>query len=194
MRNLTIIFLLIPGFLFSQINNIKTDKQLFEYINIYRVKNGVKPLKWDVELYKISVKHNDYLYNENKNLYGYTISHSHTNTYENVHVSTGIGGDDTCFVDFKRFCLEYYDFIVDLEDPTKYKTMIMLSVIYDWDHSKNHKINLLTDNKGKGSVSIYISDKIKLQNNKYPDFKGGFIQVTKEKTVLVKNNSTFNSK
>ena len=129
MRILTIIFLLIPGFLFSQINDIKTDKQLFEYINIYRVKNGVKPLKWSDELYTISKNHNLKLHQE-KSLY-----HSKTNTIENLLTNSGVFTNDPNYDEFNKFCKEIYNINIDIKDTNKIVNVGLLQVVFQWSKS-----------------------------------------------------------
>lgn len=178
MKILFIIFLLLPTIVTGQISDIKTDKQLFEYINIYRIKNGDKPLKWSNELYNISKNHNIKLHQE-KSLY-----HSKTNTIENLLTNSGIFTSDPNYKEFTKFCKEIYSIDVDIKDTSKIINVGLLQVVYQWSKSTGHNINMLTDVK-YGSVNIIINKS--LIYNKMVLFSEDYF-------VFLPIISTFNSK
>jgi uncharacterized protein YkwD len=138
------------------------DKEMFDYINTYRIKKGVKELKWSKDLSKISESHNDSLVSKD------SLYHSGTDTYENC-----AGGNIWCtpitpneLKGFNDFLEKYYEIVFDPLDTTDFNKFIKLHVIYMWTKSHNHNKNILRSDVKYGSVAIYIGDFTFIDNKK----------------------------
>jgi hypothetical protein len=137
------------------------DKEMFNYINTYRVENGVDKLRWSKDLYVISKEHNDTLVSED------SLYHSKTNTYENCGGSSTwtTPVTPTSLKEFNKFIDKYYNVTFDPNDTTEFNKFIKLSVIYAWSNSDGHNKNLLRDIK-YGSVSTYVGEFTYIPNTK----------------------------
>lgn len=153
---ITIILVFVSFLTFGQ------DKEMFDYINTYRIKNGVKSLKWSNDLSKISTSHNDSLVSKD------SLYHSGTDTYENC-----AGGNIWCtpitpneMKGFNSFLNKYYNITFNPMDTTDFNKFIKLQVIYMWTKSHNHNKNILRSDVKYGSVAIYINNYIFIDNKK----------------------------
>lgn len=182
---LLILIILIPNSLIGQ--NKELDKKVFDYVNTYRIQNGVDTLIWDDNVYKMSNNQNDYIL-ENK-----ILTHSQDNpklknvTERRKHFlgDSYVKANEIALIDrmtflFSNDSLKFLssevvnkvEFIEKLSGKEirniESEDLLILSSIYIWSTSPSHNEILLKDFK-YGAVSYKI-----LKLNK------------KEKTVLFK--------
>ena len=135
----------IPLFSFSQ------DRELFDYVNLYRKSHGLKKVKWDDNLAKISISHTDSM-QKNDSIY-----HSHKNTYENCFITSSLLTNKNRWNEFNRFCKTYFNYEVKIEkDPQKYKieSLFKMYTVFVWHKSKVHRKNMLQRNVKIGACDI----------------------------------------
>lgn len=145
---ITFILIFVSIFTFGQ------DREMFDYINTYRVKNGVKKIKWSNDLYEISKTHNDSIVSKD------SLYHSGTDTYENCAGSSKWTTSITPsrLKDFNKFINKYYGLTFDPKSTTDVDKFIKLSVIYAWTISVNHNKIMLKKDLKWGSIETHISD------------------------------------
>ena len=90
--------------LFLTLFSLAQDKELFGYINQYRVGNGLSEIKWDNKLSELSISQNKEI-SESDSLF-----HSRKNTYENLVKSDGVPHDLKLESKFKKFCKKHVVF------------------------------------------------------------------------------------
>jgi len=143
---LLLLFLLITTTTFAQ------DTLLFEYVNKYRVANGVKSLKFDSHLHNIS-KLNTYNMGLNDSL-----MHSGTDTYECATRQFSLAPTQADLNSFNKFLKDYYNDsysepIGGTDNPIIID-YILLYVIYSWHSSPAHRDVMLSNDVSIGSCNI----------------------------------------
>jgi hypothetical protein len=147
MRNLINILVL-----FVTLTTFGQDREFLDYVNTYRVKNGVKAVKWDYTIAEKSAHQVDTLI---KSVVGDTvyIFHNQKGGWENVAYLGGLGACDG----FDKFLDEYYDLPpfdpVNVTDTIKY---IKLGIIFMWSESKGHNDNMLKESHKKAGCDTHI--------------------------------------
>lgn len=148
--------------LFLTLFSLAQDKELFGYINQYRVGNGLSEIKWDNKLSELSISQNKEI-SESDSLF-----HSRKNTYENLVKSDGVPHDLSLESKFKKFCKKYFDYDYSFKKDIKTEELHKICKMYAvfmWDNSKHHKENLLRSEIVKGSVDSFISDDFESVSN-----------------------------
>tara|TARA_R110000803_G_scaffold180212_1_gene242627 strand:+ start:106 stop:678 length:573 start_codon:yes stop_codon:yes gene_type:complete len=156
MRNLINILVL-----FVTLTTFGQDVELFDYINVYRTKNGVGVIKWDSTLCDKSVSHVNTL---NESISGDTVRvfHSDGFSWENVVHVGGMGAnikDDN--KNFNIFLSKYYDveeYDPNTVDTTKVESYIKLYMVYSWSKSQGHNKVMLMKSHKKGGCDTSIKD------------------------------------
>lgn len=149
-RLITSALILISSFVFSQ----NLDSLTFEYINVYRVKNGKQPLVWSKDLYKNCVSHSD------KMIVNDSCYHSHLGYSECVSYSAKATFENPKI--YKDFIKKYYNFSYEeiLKDTIKYLATVE---VYTWAYSPSHNKIMLSDFK-EGAVHVTLKS-IEKHNN-----------------------------
>jgi len=140
------------------LTTIGQDKQLFNYINEYRVVNNKKPLKWSDKLVKISIGQNS------KNIKDKSLSHSYHNSYENCLMGHTIASSKVEQKDFIKFVKKHFNYKYDVYNSMSHEELLKLTkmyMIYIWHISPGHKENLLRDDVNYCSAESYIGDDFK---------------------------------
>tara|TARA_B110000503_G_C7073572_1_gene381896 strand:- start:67 stop:627 length:561 start_codon:yes stop_codon:yes gene_type:complete len=138
------------------------DKELFEYINIYRETNGLKKLKWNNELLKISIKQNNDI-----RIYD-SLFHSHKDTYENILKSNAVPNTLKMEIDFKVFCKKYFNYDYRFNsniDNDKLNSISKMYIVFLWDNSELHKNNMLREDVKIGSCDSFVGNDYVVFNN-----------------------------
>jgi hypothetical protein len=155
MRNLiTIVFVFVSIFTFGQ------DRELFDYVNTYRVKNGVDAVEWDYTIAeKKSGPHVDSLVSKKSGTGDTTyIFHSENGGWENVVYVGGVGSEKNSTKEFNTFLNKYYN--IEPYDPytvdtTKINTYVKLYMVYCWSESKGHnRAMLMKSHKIMGADTV----------------------------------------
>jgi len=136
------------------------DKELFDFVNDYRIANGVKAVEWDEGLYEISKANTAEMVTND------SLMHSGTNTFECAVRDFTLTPTETSRVSFESFLSKYFDLDYPKppcaeEDVIKF---ILLYVVYAWHSSPDHRKVMLADDVDGGSTSINIGD-ISLKKN-----------------------------
>jgi hypothetical protein len=142
--------------------SVAQDKELFNYINQYRVGNGLDEIKWDNKLSELSITQNKKIVDSD------SLFHSRKNTYENLVKSEGIPHDLKLESKFKKFCKKYFNYDYSFKKDVKTEELhkiCKMYIVFMWDNSKNHRDNLLRDEIVKGSVDSYISSDFEVVSN-----------------------------
>ena len=137
------------------------DKELFDYINQYRVVNNKKSLKWSDKLVKISVGQN------NKNIKTNSLTHSTYNSYENCLRGYGIANTLVKQKQFTKFAKKYfkYTYIVgDDLNKDQLNKLTKMYMVYIWHTSPGHRKNMLRNNVKFCSAESSIGDDYKFVN------------------------------
>jgi hypothetical protein len=183
-RVISVLMVLLTTLSFAQ------DKELFDFVNIYRVKNGVNKLSWSDELCEISKSQNKIITESD------SLSHSHTHTYE-----VCVGGPNSAtpitnkeLISFNNFLSNYYKLQFSPENVgDSLNVFIKLHFVYKWSISPSHNKIILLPGLEYGSVDSFIGD-LKLVDNKLKI--GG--QVIKSNKIIPnykgKTYATFNLK
>lgn len=131
--------------------NLTQDKELFKYVNQYRVKNGVKSLVWSDKLYKTSVNQTNFMLQKNSVFHTYKCPYA-----ENcATLSSSLFFDDK----FKHFIKQYFNVdYKDVKDEKTLRTNTMLYIVYMWHNSIGHRTNMLDPEMIIGSISIVMND------------------------------------
>lgn len=147
MRLLTL-FLLITTSTFGQ------DSLLFEYVNQYRVANGVKALEYNAELQEISESNTQAIIAND------SLMHSGTDTYECATRLNTLASTDADLNAFNIFLNTYYNDsyeapIGDNDDPAVLD-YTLLYVVYSFHSSPEHRKVLLSKDATIGSCNVNI--------------------------------------
>lgn len=135
--------------------SIGQDKELFEYVNQYRIGNNLKPLEWSDKLVKISIGQN------NKNIKDKSLSHSVHNSYENCLLGYTIAPTKTEHKDFIKFVKKYFNYKYNVDKDMSNEELNSLTrmyMIYIWHNSPKHKENMLKKDVKHCSSESYIGD------------------------------------
>ncbi len=147
--------ILITILILISLTTIGQDKQLFNYINEYRVVNNKKQLKWSDKLVKISIGQN------NKNIKDKSLSHSQHNSYENCLMGVNIASSRIEQKDFIKFTKKYFNYKYDVHSDITKEELLNLTkmyMVYLWHTSPKHKDNLLRVGVEYCSAESYIAD------------------------------------
>lgn len=146
---LLVLFLLIASTSFGQ------DSLLFEYVNQYRVANGVAALEYNAELQEISEN------NTQAMIINDSLMHSGTNTYEcatRIFSLAPTQGDlDGFNVFLKKYYNDSYKAPVGNDDPST-EDYILLYVVYSFHSSPAHRAVMLSDDAVIGSCNVSVGD------------------------------------
>jgi hypothetical protein len=140
------------------LTTIGQDKQLFNYINEYRVVNDRKPLKWSDKLVKISIGQN------NKNIKDKSLSHSSHNSYENCLMGATIASSKVEQKDFIKFTKKHFNYEYNVYNDMPHEELLNLTkmyMVYIWHMSPGHKDNLLRYGVNYCSAESYIGNDFK---------------------------------
>jgi len=132
------------------------DSLFFEYVNDYRLANGVEALEFDSELHKVS-KLNTFNMELNDSL-----MHSGTDTYECATRLFSLAPTQVDLNSFNKFLETYYGEsytapLGDNDDPAVID-YTLLYVVYSWDSSAQHRAVMLTEDATIGSCNIDLGD------------------------------------
>jgi hypothetical protein len=138
-------------FIFISLTSVAQDKELFDYVNTYRVVSGVGELEWCEVLYKISSA------NTLEMVTNDSLMHSRTNTYECSFKGNVLNPTSDDLAGFKVFIKKYFGVIYVEPTGDDVGNYLLMNVIYSWHKSPPHK-ELLLDDVYIGSISVYIGE------------------------------------
>jgi len=147
---LLVLFLLITVSTFGQ------DSLLFDYVNEYRVANGVVPLVYDSELHIISKVNTINMFLND------SLMHSGTNTYECVTRQFTLASTQSDLDSFNKFLGDYYgdSYSAPLggtDDPSIID-YALLYIVYSWHSSPPHRGVLLSKDVSVGSCNVRLGE------------------------------------
>ena len=157
--------------LFISLSVYGQDKELFDYINTYRVANHVKSLEWSDKLTEErSVVHIDNLVRKEKETEDTTfLFHNPDGGLENIVFIGGLCSRKNSIKGFNVFLNKYYNF--GSYDPYNLDTnmlerFIKLNMIYLWSTSPGHNKTMLMESHRYMGSDTSIKD-FRFQDNKF---------------------------
>jgi len=155
--------LIIILFMFSYFISFSQDKELFEYVNIYREHHNLKKINWSDDLCLISIEQTNKIKNDD------SLSHSHKETYENVVMTNALPNSISMEKSFKIFCKEYFKYDYKFDKNISYCELNSISrmyIVFLWHNSDSHKKILLKKGVKIGSCESYVDSNYTIFNNK----------------------------